>query len=71
MNKNFFEVKNADFKVGGKIKVANVSFAIENDTFLTLVLPPTLKSTFCTSKKLFIRFSQNIFRCNYNKKRCN
>ncbi len=31
MNKNFFEVKNVDFKVGGKTKVANVSFAIENE----------------------------------------
>ena len=29
MSKNFFEVKNVDFKVGGKTKVANVSFAIE------------------------------------------
>ena len=31
MSKSFFEVKNVDFKVGGKTKVANVSFAIENE----------------------------------------
>ena len=31
MSNNFFEVKNVDFKVGGKTKVANVSFAIEKE----------------------------------------
>ena len=31
MNKNFFEVKNVDFVVGGKTKVINVSFAIEKE----------------------------------------
>ena len=35
MSKNFFEVKNVDFKVGGKTKVANVSFAI--GSILTLI----------------------------------
>ena len=48
MTKNFFEVKNVDFKIGGKVKVKNMSFSIENETFLTLVFPPTLKSTFLT-----------------------
>jgi len=32
MNKNFFEVKNVDFKVGGKNKVNNVSFSIKKQT---------------------------------------
>ena len=31
MNKNFFEVKNVDFKVGGKNKVNNVSFSIKKE----------------------------------------
>ena len=58
MNNNFFEVKNVDFNVGGKIKVRNVSFSIAKETFPTLVFPPTLKSTFFISKKLlFISFS--------------
>ena len=39
---NFFEVKNVDFSVGGKVKVRNVSFKIENEgdaeeTFSTLM----------------------------------
>ena len=42
MNKNFFEIKNVDFKVGGKIKVANVSFAIENEGDIICLLGPSL-----------------------------
>ncbi len=30
MNKNFFEITNVSFKAGGKNKVNNVSFSIEN-----------------------------------------
>ena len=30
MGKNFFEIKNVDFIVGGKTKVKNVSLSIEN-----------------------------------------
>ena len=30
MSNNFFEIKNVDFDVGGKTKVKDVSFAIEN-----------------------------------------
>ena len=41
MNKNFFEIKNVDFKVGGKIKVANVSFAIENEGDIICLLGPS------------------------------
>ena len=41
MNKNFFEVKNVDFKVGGKTKVANVSFAIENEGDIICLLGPS------------------------------
>ena len=29
MNKNFFEIKNVDFQVGGKTKVKNLSLHIE------------------------------------------
>ena len=41
MNKNFFEVKNVDFKVGGKTKVANVSFAIEKEGDVICLLGPS------------------------------
>ena len=41
MNKNFFEVKNVDFKVGGKTKVSNVSFAIENEGDIICLLGPS------------------------------
>ena len=41
MNKNFFEVKNVDFKVGGKTKVSNVSFAIEKEGDIICVLGPS------------------------------
>ena len=41
MSNNFFEVKNVDFKVGGKTKVANVSFAIENEGDVICLLGPS------------------------------
>ena len=41
MSKSFFEVKNVDFKVGGKTKVANVSFAIKNEGDIICLLGPS------------------------------
>ena len=41
MNKNFFEVKNATFKVGGINKVNNVSFSIENEGDIICLLGPS------------------------------
>jgi iron(III) transport system ATP-binding protein len=41
MNKNFFEVRNVNFEAGGKIKVANVSFAIENEGDIICLLGPS------------------------------
>ena len=41
MNKNFFEVRNVDFNVGGKTKVSNVSFAIENEGDIICLLGPS------------------------------
>ena len=41
MTKNFFEVKNVDFKVSGKTKVANVSFAIEKEGDVICLLGPS------------------------------
>ncbi len=38
---NFFEVKNVDFSVGGKIKVKNVSFSIENEGDVICLLGPS------------------------------
>ena len=40
-----------------KTEIVKNTLSILKDTFLTLTLPPTLKSTFLTSKKLFIVFS--------------
>ena len=52
---NFFEIKNATFKAGGKEKIKNLSIAI--DKFLIFSLPPALKVAFLISKKLFIIIS--------------
>ena len=41
MNNNFFEVKNVDFKAGGKTKVSNVSFAIEKEGDIICLLGPS------------------------------
>ena len=41
MSKNFFEIKNVDFNVGGKTKVKNVSFAIENEGDVICLLGPS------------------------------
>ena len=41
MNKNYFEVKNVDFNVGGKIKVKNVSFCIKNEGDVICLLGPS------------------------------
>jgi len=41
MNKNFFEVKNVDFKVGGKNKVNNVSFSIKEEGEVICLLGPS------------------------------
>ena len=41
MNNNFFEVKNVDFNVGGKIKVRNVSFSIEKEGDIICLLGPS------------------------------
>ena len=56
MSKNFFEIKNVDFVVGGKTKVKNVSLSIENEAFFSFILPPIVKSTFLISKKSFLIF---------------
>ena len=41
MNNNFFEINNVDFNVGGKTKVANVSFSIENEGDIICLLGPS------------------------------
>ena len=40
-NKNFFEIKNVDFYAGGKAKVKNVSFSIENEGDIICLLGPS------------------------------
>ena len=42
---NFFEVKNVDFVAGGKTKVRNMSFAIENEGDVICLLGPCLLYT--------------------------
>ena len=41
MSKNFFEIKNVDFIVGGKTKVKNVSLSIENEGDVICLLGPS------------------------------
>ena len=41
MSTNFLEVKNVDFKIGGKTKVKNVSFSIENKGETICLLGPS------------------------------
>ena len=41
MSKKYFEVKNVDFSVGGKTKVKNVSFSIENKGDVVCLLGPS------------------------------
>ena len=41
INKNFFEIKDVDFYAGGKPKVKNVSFSIENEGDIICLLGPS------------------------------
>ena len=41
MTKNFFEAKNVDFKIGGKIKLRNVTFSIEKEGDIICLLGPS------------------------------
>jgi len=41
MSKNFLEIKNVDFAIGGKIKVQNASFNIENEGETLCILGPS------------------------------
>ena len=41
MSNNFFEIKNVDFTVDGKIKVKNVSLSIENEGDVICLLGPS------------------------------
>ena len=41
MSKNFFEINNVDFSVGGKTKVKNVSFSIKNEGDVICLLGPS------------------------------
>jgi len=41
MNKNYFQVKNVDFSVGGETKVRNVSFSIKNEGDVVCLLGPS------------------------------
>ena len=41
MIKNFFEIKDVDFNVGGKTKVKDVSFSIENEGDVICLLGPS------------------------------
>ena len=41
MSKNFLEIKNVDFAIGGKTKVQNASFNIENEGEILCILGPS------------------------------
>ena len=38
---NFFDIKNDDFQIGGKIKVKNVSFSVKNEGEIVCLLGPS------------------------------
>ncbi len=40
-NKNYFEIKNVDFFAGGKAKVKDVSFSIQNEGDIICLLGPS------------------------------
>ena len=41
MSDSYLEIKNVDFTIGGKIKVKNASFAIENEGDTLCILGPS------------------------------
>ena len=41
MSKKFLEIKNVDFNIGGKAKVKNASFEIENEGETICILGPS------------------------------
>ena len=41
MRNNYLEIKDVDFKIGGKTKVKNVSFSIENEGDTLCILGPS------------------------------
>ncbi len=41
MAKNFLEIKNVDFNIGGKTKVKNVSFTVQNEGDIICLLGPS------------------------------
>ena len=42
MTKNFLEINNVDFNIGGITKVKNVSFSIQNEGVTSLILTVVL-----------------------------
>ena len=41
MNKNYFEINDVDFSIGGKVKVKNLSFSIKNEGEIICLLGPS------------------------------
>ena len=41
MSKNYLDIDNATFKIGGKIRVKNVSFSIKNKGDIVCILGPS------------------------------
>ena len=73
MIKNFLEVKNVDFSIGGNIKVKNVSFSIENEGDIVCLLGPsgigktTILRTIAGLEKIytgFIKLNNRILSSN-------
>ena len=75
MSKNFFEIENVNFKVGGKVKVKNVSFNIEKKGDIVCLLGPsgvgktTILRTIAGLEKIqsgFIKLKGNILSSEKN-----
>ena len=75
MSKNFLEIENVNFKVGGKVKVKNVSFNIEKKGDIICLLGPsgvgktTILRTIAGLEKIqsgFIKLKGNILSSEKN-----
>ena len=61
MNKNYLEINNVDFQVGGKVKVKNLSLKIQNKGQIICLLGPSGigKTTILRSEYLFLFYGNS------------
>ena len=75
MNKNFLEIKNVSFRAGGKTKVKNVSFNIENKGDIICLLGPsgvgktTILRTIAGLEKINISVDESSYLLGFSKRK--